>query len=75
MMVINNTGGKDREMLKRFKEQAWNYQVVRFFDGDEKEVIPRKAKVNQTAALAKRMVEVLEKQERKVPRGLAELAK
>ena len=52
---------------KRFKEPAWNYQVVRFLDAEAKDIIPRKDRVWTIEALAMRMVEALEKHGRKTP--------
>jgi len=55
LLIINNTGGKDARMLKRFKEPSWNYQVIRFFDHEGKDIIPRKDRVWDKASLLKRM--------------------
>ena len=32
LLIHNNKPGKDAEVLRRFGEPAWNYQVVRFLD-------------------------------------------
>ena len=74
LLIINNKAGKDAELLKRFREPAWNYQVVRFLDAAGRDVIPRKDKVWKTRPLAERMVQALKKAKRKVPAGLAALA-
>ena len=73
--IFNNQPGKDREILKRFKEPAWNYQVVRFLDAGGKDLIPRRDKVWTTAPLAQRMIEALEKAGREVPEGLLAAAR
>ena len=75
LLVINNKRGRDAEILKRFKEPAWNYQVVRFLDADAKDIIPRKDRVWKTQALAARMVEALAKHGRKTPAELQKIAK
>lgn len=67
LLIHNNKGGHDAEVLKKFSEPAWNYQVVRFIDGDGKDLIPRKEKVWDVGPLAERMIESLEKAGRQVP--------
>ena len=57
LLVKNNADGSDAELLKRFKEPAWNYQVVRFLDAGGADIIPRKDRVWTTPALAARMVD------------------
>ena len=73
-VVIYNNQPQDKALLKRFKEPAWNYQVVRFLDADAKDIIPRKDKVWKLPALAERMGEALRKHKRKVPEALVDLA-
>ena len=71
--IYNNSRdpkGADRKILKKFKEPAWNYQVVRFIDKDEKDIIPRKDKVWTKEGILKRMKAALEKAGRPVPEGL-----
>lgn len=75
LLVINNKRGRDAEILKRFKEPAWNYQVVRFLDAEAKDIIPRKDRVFTAKALATRMVEALEKHGKKAPAELQDIAK
>ena len=36
VVVFNNKGGKDAQLLKRFNEPSWNNPVVRFLDGSGK---------------------------------------
>ena len=74
VVIYNNQPGKDAQTLKRFKEPSWNYQVVRFLDGDSEDIIPRKDKVWTTEPLAKRMIQALQKQQREVPKFLIALA-
>ena len=60
----------DRKILKKFKEPAWNYQVVRFIGKDEKDVIPRKDKVWTKEGILARMKEALEESGKAVPEEL-----
>lgn len=59
--IYNNVGGKDKKILDRFKEPAWNYQVMRFLDSDLKELLPRKDKVWTIHATAKRLANAIKK--------------
>lgn len=61
LLVHNNKPGRDAEILKRFDEPAWNYQVVRFLDADGCDLIPRKDKVWEGPELLQRMKQALEK--------------
>lgn len=61
LLIHNNKPGKDAEVLKKYAEPAWNYQVVRFLGADGKDVIPRKERVWAAAELATRMKEALGK--------------
>jgi len=46
MLVYNNrSSGLDKELLTRFEEPGWNYQVIRFIDADQRDVIPRRDQV------------------------------
>ena len=68
VLVHNNkSGGKDEELLERFKEPAWNYQVIRFLDSGGEDLIERKDRIWALGAVAGRMVEALEAGGRKVP--------
>ena len=74
VLIYNNQPGKDREILERYKEPAWNYQVVRFLDGKGKDLIPRKDRVWTLGPLVERMVATLERADRPVPPYLQALA-
>ena len=71
VLIYNNRGGKDAEILDRYDEPAWNYQVIRFLDGNGRDLIPRRDRVWTRDALAERMVRALEAAGRKVPGYLA----
>lgn len=66
LMIPNNQPGKDAEILKRFEEPAWNYQVVRFLDAAGEDLIPRKDRVWTKPELTTRMKEALAKAGRSV---------
>jgi hypothetical protein len=55
VLIHNNKGGKDAEVLKQFGEPAWNYQVVRFLDSAGKDLIPRKKGVRTVAEFTQRI--------------------
>lgn len=71
LLIHNNSGGKDAEILKRYNEPAWNYQVVRFLDSKGKDLIPRRDQVWTTAPLVDRMILALDQAKRPIPRYLS----
>ncbi|MEL6894738.1 MAG: VPGUxxT family thioredoxin-like (seleno)protein, type 2 [Planctomycetota bacterium] len=74
VLVFNNrSSGRDKELLDRYNEPAWNYQVVRFLDAKGKDIIPRKDRIWSITALANRMIETLRASNRDVPRYLTTL--
>ena len=73
LLIINNKPGPDTQILKKYKEPAWNYQVIRFLNHEGMDIIPRKAGVNSKKELAARMVKVLETEKRPVPDALRKL--
>jgi hypothetical protein len=75
MLVYNNrSSGMDGELMERYHEPSWNFQVIRFLDAEGKDVIPRKDRVWTTGGVAGRMVEALTAVNRPVPAYLEELA-
>lgn len=66
----NASTGHDHEILKKFKEPAWNYQVVRFIGSDGKDLIPRKDRVWDAKSLAERMKKALKEAGQKIPPAL-----
>lgn len=74
VLVYNNRGGADRQLLERFAEPAWNYQVVRFLDAQGRDIIPRKDHVWTVRELAQRMIAALRATHRPVPPELQKLA-
>lgn len=74
LLIINNTRrGNDSQILKKYNEPSWNYQVIRFLDHNGKDVIPRKDGVNVKKLLANRMIQALEKAGKPVPDSLKEV--
>ncbi len=74
VLIYNNRRGYDAELLDRFHEPAWNYQVIRFFDSKGNDIIPRKDRVWTLEPLAARMIATLEEAGREVPAYLRTLA-
>jgi hypothetical protein len=75
VLVYNNRkGGLDEEVLNRFQEPAWNYQVIRFLNGEGRDVIPRRDRIWTTTGVATRLIEALETANRPVPGYLEALA-
>ena len=73
VLIYNNKFGKDAEILRRYNEPSWNYQVIRFLDEKGKDIIPRRDGIWTTTALASRMIKVLEKINHPVPDYLRKL--
>lgn len=74
VFIPNNQPGKAADVLKRYAEPAWNFQVVRFLDARGRDLIPRRDKVWTVPALAERMVLSLEKAGRPIDPALQTLA-
>ena len=74
LLIHNNKPGRDAEVMQKFGEPAWNYQVVRFLDANGADLIPRKDHVWETGPLAERMIATLQKAKRPVPAWLGLLA-
>lgn len=72
--IRNNVDGYEGEVRERLGEPAWNNPVVRFLDGEGRDVLPRRDGVWETGALLARMVQALEARERDVPRWLRTVA-
>lgn len=69
--IYNNVGGKDKSVLKSFKEPAWNNPVVRFVDHQNKDLVPRLSGDYTLAGLVKQMVKTLEAAKQPIPTYLA----
>lgn len=74
VLVYNNrSSGMDAELLKRFNEPSWNFQVIRFLDGHGADIIPRKDQVWTVAEVASRMAKALSAAGREVPLYLQQI--
>lgn len=67
VVVRNNVDGEEGAIRQRFAEPAWNNPVVRFLDGDGKDVLPRADGVFDVHPIAARMIQALEGLRRPVP--------
>lgn len=74
MAILNNRGGEDRRVLRRFGEPAWNNPVVRFVDAKGSDLLPRRDRIWRPAQIARRMAASLTAAGRPVPGYLAALA-
>ena len=61
LLIHNNKGGEDAEILKKYNEPAWNYQVVRFLDSAGNDLIPRKDRIWTKDKLMPRIASALKK--------------
>ncbi|MEM0926037.1 MAG: VPGUxxT family thioredoxin-like (seleno)protein, type 2, partial [Planctomycetota bacterium] len=74
VVVFNNRStGQDKQLLKRFDEPAWNYQVVRFLDSNADDIVERKNGIWSLGGIATRMAETLQKRQRETPKYLQTL--
>ncbi len=69
--VHNNAQGRDKTVLDRYREPAWNNPVVRFVDAKGEDLVPRFTHEGGTAGYAARMVEALQAAEATVPAWLS----
>lgn len=68
LLIYNNRmHGGDNRIRELYGEPSWNFQVIRFIDGDGKDIIPRKDRVWTVGELAGRMAKTLKKMGRAVP--------
>lgn len=74
LAIYNNKGGKDQEVLKYFREPAWNNPVVRFIDHRKQNLIPRLGGNYTPLAVVEHMVQVMTKNQIKIPKYLEILA-
>ncbi|MFY9342655.1 MAG: VPGUxxT family thioredoxin-like (seleno)protein, type 2 [Planctomycetota bacterium] len=65
--VRNNVDGDEGAIRDRFGEPPWNNPVVRFLDGDGKDLLPRADGVWDAHGIAARMITALERSKRPVP--------
>ncbi len=59
VVVRNNVDGKEKEILERYREPAWNNPVVRIVGADGMDLIPRQDRVWTAHGIAARLSSVL----------------
>ena len=72
--IRNNVEGYEKDILQRYEEPTWNNPVMRFVDGQGKDVIPRKDRQWSMGQVVARLVEALQASKRTAPRWLRGLA-
>ncbi|MEN0050134.1 MAG: VPGUxxT family thioredoxin-like (seleno)protein, type 2 [Bacteroidota bacterium] len=60
LVIHNNKGGKDREILNYYGEPSWNNPVVRIVDQDRQDLMPRLSGNYTPLAVVQSMLHVLE---------------
>lgn len=71
LAIKNNVPGADAEVLAQYEEPTWNNPVVRYFAGDGAELLPRKDRVWDEAAVIARTARALEAAKVEGPEYLA----
>ena len=67
LVIHNNKGGKDREVLNKYDEPSWNNPVVRIVDAQGKDVVRRVARNYSALGLYNAMEQALEKTYHPIP--------
>ena len=67
LAIFNNKGGKDREILKKYKEPSWNNPVVRIIDEQGTDLVPRIARDYSAKGLLNGMLNALNLYGKEVP--------
>ncbi len=67
LAIYNNKGGKDREILKKFKEPSWNNPVVRIVSDNGWDIVPRVAGNYSSLGLYKAMSSALKQRDKTLP--------
>lgn len=73
--VYNNVKGPDEDVLKAFKEPAWNNPVLRFLDAEKADLIPRQENVYSPDIVVLRMIAALEAAKKPVPEYLSKASR
>ncbi len=63
LVIYNNKGGKDVEILKKFKEPSWNNPVIRIIDHNGKNLIERISGRYDRISVLSAMIECLQKKQ------------
>ncbi len=65
--IHNNKPGRDGAVLRRYREPAWNFPVMRFLDAGGTDILPRRDRIWRSGGVAMRLIEALEAAGRPVP--------
>jgi hypothetical protein len=71
VLVRNNVGGREREVLEQWREPTWNNPVMRILDADERMLAPRLSGDTSPRGTVSTMTTALSKAGRPVPTWLA----
>ena len=67
LVIHNNKGGKDRDVLQRYKEPSWNNPVVRIVNSEGKDIVSRVSGNYSAKGLYTAMEEALNKTYHPIP--------
>jgi len=67
LVIHNNKGGHDKDVLELYNEPSWNNPVVRIINKNGDDVIKRISGDYTVAAVATAMLKALEKEKKKIP--------
>lgn len=70
VVIYNNKGGADAEVLKYYKEPSWNNPVVRIVNSEKKNLIPRVSGNYSELAVVQAMLQALDIQNIVAPKYL-----
>ena len=75
LVIHNNKGGKDRQILNQFNEPSWNNPVVRIIDANGKNIAPRVSGNYSAKGLYKAMLAALNTSYTEIPEYMVLLGK
>ncbi|WP_417443896.1 VPGUxxT family thioredoxin-like (seleno)protein, type 2 [Joostella sp.] len=67
LAIYNNKGGKDKEILERYKEPSWNNPVVHFINSSGDDIIPKVANTYHPISIYNAMLNALETAQKEIP--------
>lgn len=70
LAIFNNKGGKDKVILKKYKEPTWNNPVVRIVNAKGENLTNRIAGDYSLLGVYKAIIQVLEKNNKEIPKYL-----
>ena len=74
LVIYNNKGGKDKEILNHYQEPSWNNPVVPILDAEGKNLIPRMANDYSKKKVALQLIHILRNAHKTVPDDLIKIA-